>query len=84
MSDEPSSDIGPYWKAIGTLVTVGVLAFVLLGQHSGRPFTWVDVAMMGGMILLLGMIWRPKFLDQWMKDFADWLPFTRYQKPGGS
>lgn len=77
----PETDIGPYWKAMGLLVVLFVGAFLLLGQHQGRAFTWIDVALVGGLILLLCVIWRPKFLDQWMKDFATWLPFTRYEKP---
>jgi hypothetical protein len=76
----PENDIGPYFKAAGAFVMVVLAAFVLIGRWRGTSETWISVAVIGGFILLLSMIWRPRFLDRWMKEFATWLPFTRFDK----
>lgn len=78
---EPVNDIGPYWKAVGFVVVLLVAVFVLRGQQNGHDLTTHDLILIGGLILLLLAILRPRFLDNWMKTFANWLPFTKYQKP---
>lgn len=78
---EGSSDIGNFYKALGGITLVGAVILLGMAIKFEHELTTVDGFLVGGLIIAGLALLRPDKLGEWIKDFADWLPFVNYRKP---
>lgn len=79
MSDDPNKpapedDIGPYYRALGAILTVGAVALFVIHAHHNQAFSWIDFGMFCVVGLLILALIRPRFFDSTVKTIADKLP----------
>lgn len=75
------SDIGTFYKILGALLVLGVLALVGYGINVNHQFGKIDGALIGGMLIGAMALLRPQWLDSLIKTLADKIPFLSYRKP---
>lgn len=69
------------WRLAGVVAFLVFLALVLVRARGPRPLTRWDVAEDALVLLLVAAIFRPDWLDRWMKVAADRLPFINFKLP---
>lgn len=86
MPDEPKPEdnIGPYYQALGALLTIGFIAVIGFQSYNRQVITKLDLILYGIVLVLILALIRPKFLDSIIKNIANWLPFTKYTKKDDS
>lgn len=76
-----NDDIGTFYKILGALLVLCVVALVAYGIKVDHQFGKIDGVLIGGMLVGAMALLRPQWLDSLIKTLADKLPFLSYRKP---
>jgi hypothetical protein len=76
-----TNDIGPFYKGVGFFCIFSAVGLVVIQHLMGHPLEWLDVAIVGILVLASIALIRPDKFDNLIKNIADALPFVKYTKP---
>jgi len=76
----PSQNIGPYYKAMGMIALLSLVAIVALAMIKGFGIA-VIISLAVVFLLLIILFVRPEKFDEAFKGFIARLPFTKYDGP---